>query len=324
MRLIAVTLSIAFAGQAHAQAGKDLSSDYPTKSVRWVVPFSPGAGTDIMARLVGIKLGEAWGQQFIIDNRPGAGGLIAGNTVAKAAPDGYTLLLSNAGPSVNAPLLSKKAPYRVEDFAPVVFFGYAPQIIVANPAFPPKNPKELLEYLKANPGKFNWGSSGVGGNPHIALVLFQAATGVSVTHVPYKGGALALADVAGGQIQLMYSTTVSAWAQIRAGRVRVIGVANTKRLTLLPDVPTLAEGGINDAESFSWNGMAAPAETPRAIIGKLNAEANRILLMPDVRRRLDELGLEVQGGSPEQFAAFVKQEAERINKLIKRGALTRE
>ena len=324
IRFMVVTFSIAYAGQAPAQAGKDPSSDYPNKSVRWVVPFTPGASNDIIARLVAIKLGEAWGRQFIIDNRGGAGGLIGADTVAKAAPDGYTLLLSNPGPNVNSPLLSKQAPYKVDDFAPVVFFGYAPLLILANPSFPPKNPKELLEYLKANPGKFNWGSSGTGSSLHIGLALFQAAIGVRVTHVPYKGSAPALTDVVGGQIQLMHTTTVSAEAQIKAGRVRVIGVANAKRLALLPDVPTLAEGGVNDAEALVWFGMAAPAKTPRAIIDKLNAESNRILLLPDVKRRLDELGLEVQGGSPEQFAAFVSMEAERIGRLIKSGALTRE
>jgi len=323
-RLTAIALCCTIAGQAWAQAAKDAASKYPDKSVRWVVPFTPGASNDIIARLVAIKLGEAWGQQFIIDNRGGAGGLIGADIVAKAAPDGYTLLLSNPGPNVNSPLLSKKSPYKVEDFAPIVFFGYAPLLILANPAFPPKNPKELLDYLKANPGKVNWGSSGTGSSLHIGLALFQAATGVNVTHVPYKGSAPALTDVVGGQIQLMHTTTVSAEAQIKSGRVRVIGVANAKRLALLPDVPTLAEGGIKDAEALVWFGMAAPAKTPRAIIDKLNAESNKILLMPDVKRRLDELGLEVEGGTPEQFAAFIKKETERINKLIKVGALQRE
>ena len=323
-RLAAIMLCCATAGQAHAQAAKGPSSDYPNKSVRWVVPFTPGASNDIIARLVALKLGEAWGQQFVVDNRPGAGGLIGGDTVAKATPDGYTLLLSNPGPNVNSPLLSKKSPYKVDDFVPVIFFGYAPLIMVANPSFPPNNPKALLDYVKANPGKVNWGSSGTGSSLHIGLALFQAATGTKITHVPYKGTAPALTDVVGGQIQLMYTTTVSAEAQIKAGRVRVIGVANLKRLTLLPDAPTLSEGGIKDAEALVWFGMAAPAKTPRAIIDKLNAESNRILALPDVKRRLDELGLEVQGGSPEQIAAFVIKEAERVGGLIKSGALTRE
>ena len=316
MRFIAGALCCALA-VAHA-------AEYPTKPVRWVVPFTPGASNDIIARLIGGKLGEAWGQQFIIDNRPGAGGLIGADTVAKAAPDGYTLLLSNPGPNVNSPLLSRNSPYKVEDFAPVIFFGYSPLLILANPALPVKNPRELLEYLKANPGKVSWGSSGIGSSLHIGLALFQAATGVNVTHVPYKGAGPALTDLVGGQIQFMHTTTVSAEAQIKSGRVRVIGVCAAKRQSLLPDVPTLAEGGIKDAEALVWFGIAAPAKTPRAIIDRLNAESNRILRLPEVKRRLDELGLEVQGGTPEQFAAFVKKEAERIQKLIKSGALKPE
>ena len=314
----------AFIAHASAQPAKNAASAYPDKPVRWVVPFTPGASNDIIARLIALKLGEAWGQQFIIDNRPGAGGLIGADTVAKASPDGYTLLLANPGPNVNSPLLSKNSPFTVDDFAPVIFFGYVPLLILANPALPVRNPKELLEYLKVNHGKINWGSSGTGSSLHIGLAVLQAAIGVKVTHVPYKGSAPALTDLIGGQIQFMHTTTVSAEAQIKAGRVRVVALASPKRQALLPDVPTLAEAGIRDAEAIVWFGMAAPAKTPRAIIDKLNAESNRILLMPDVKRRLDELGLEVQGGSPEQFGAFIKKEADRLQKLISDGALTRE
>ena len=307
-----------------AQAQAQPARDYPDKPVRWVVPFTPGASNDVIARLIAAKLLDAWGQQFIIDNRPGAGGLVGADTVAKAVPDGYTLLLSNPGPNVNSPLLSKQSPYKVEDFAPVVFFGYAPLLILANPALPVRNPKELIEYMKANQSKINWGSSGTGSSLHIGLAVLQAATGIKVTHIPYKGSAPAITDLIGGQIQFMHTTTVSAESQIKANRVRVVALASAKRSPLLPDVQTLAEGGVKDAEAIVWFGMAAPARTPRAIIDKLNAECNRILQMPDVKRRLDELGLEVQGGTPEQFAAFVKKEADRLQKLIKDGALTRE
>ena len=307
-----------------AQAQAQPARDYPDKPVRWVVPFTPGASNDVIARLIAAKLLDAWGQQFIIDNRPGAGGLVGADTVAKAAPDGYTLLLSNPGPNVNSPLLSKQSPYKVEDFAPVVFFGYAPLLILANPALPVRNPKELIEYMKANQSKINWGSSGTGSSLHIGLAVLQAATGIKVTHIPYKGSAPAITDLIGGQIQFMHTTTVSAESQIKANRVRVVALASAKRSPLLPDVQTLAEGGVKDAEAIVWFGMAAPARTPRAIIDKLNAECNRILQMPDVKRRLDELGLEVQGGTPEQFAAFVKKEADRLQKLIKDGALARE
>lgn len=324
LRMVVGIACAAWLVNAFAQPAKNVATGYPDKPVRWVVPFTPGASNDVIARLVAIKLLDAWGQQFIIDNRPGAGGLIGADTVAKAPPDGYTLLLSNPGPNVNSPLLSKKSPYAVEDFAPVIFFGYAPLLILANPALPVRNPRELLDYLKANEGKINWGSSGTGSSLHIGLALFQAATGVKVAHIPYKGSAPAITDLIGGQIQFMHTTTVSAEAQIKAGRVRVVGLASAKRQALLPDVPTLAEGGIRDAEAIVWFGMAAPAKTPRAIIEKLNFESNRILQMPDVKRRLDELGLEVQGGTPEQFAAFVKKEADRLQKLIKDGALSRE
>ena len=317
--VLAAACALAIA-QAHAQPAKD----YPDKPVRWVVPFTPGASNDVIARLIAAKLLDAWGQQFIIDNRPGAGGLVGADTVAKAVPDGYTLLLSNPGPNVNSPLLSKQSPYKVEDFAPVVFFGYAPLLILANPGLPVRNPKELIEYMKANQSKINWGSSGTGSSLHIGLAVLQAATGIKVTHIPYKGSAPAMTDLIGGQIQFMHTTTVTAESQIKANRVRVVALASSKRSPLLPEVQTLAEGGVKDAEAIVWFGMAAPARTPRAIIDKLNTECNRILQMPDVKRRLDELGLEVQGGTPEQFAAFVKKEADRLQKLIKDGALTRE
>ncbi len=320
IRIATLVACAAFATSADAQPAKD----YPDKPVRWVVPFTPGASNDVIARLIAAKLFEAWSQQFIIDNRPGAGGLVGADTVAKAAPDGYTLLLSNPGPNVNSPLLSKKSPYKVEDFSPVIYFGYAPLLILANPALPVRNSKELLEYLKANQGKINWGSSGTGSSLHIGLAVLQAATGVKVTHIPYKGSAPAITDLIGGQIQFMHTTTVSAEAQIKAGRVRVVALASAKRQALLPDVPTLAEAGIKDAEAIVWFGMAGPAKMPRALVDKLNAECNRILQLPDVKRRLDELGLEVQGGTPEQFAAFVRKEADRLQKLIKDGALTRE
>ena len=239
-------------------------------------------------------------------------------------PDGHTLLLANPGPSINNVLLRKKPPYRINDFAPVVFLGYAPLIIVANPAFSPKNAKELIDYAKANPGKVNWGSSGVGSSLHIGLALFQAATGVNVTHVPYKGAALALTDVVGGQIHLMYTTSVSGEAQIKAGRVKVLGVADAKRQPVLPDVPSFAELGIKNADAKVWFGMSAPARTPRPIIEKLNREVNKTLEMPDVRQRLDQLGLVIGGGTPEEFAAFIKTEAGRLAKLIEAGAISQE
>jgi len=312
---LAVAVSVS-AGAAQTDAGA-----YPNRPVRWVVPFTPGASNDIIARLLGQKLGDAWSQQFVIDNRPGAGGSLGAETVAKAIPDGYTLLLANPGPSVNTPLLLRKPLYKVEDFTNIVFIGYAPLLILANPKFPPSNPKELVAYAKANPGKVSWGSSGNGSSLHIGLALFQAATGVEVVHVPYKGSGPAITDTMGGQIQVMHTTTVSAETQIKAGRVKVLGLASAKRSPLLPDVPTLAESGIRDAEAIVWFGMAGPPKLPRALVDKLNAQVNRTLALPDVKQRLDQLGLEVAGGKPEEFDSFVQKEAAKVSRLIKAGLL---
>jgi tripartite-type tricarboxylate transporter receptor subunit TctC len=322
VRTGAVALALFSAGPAWAQS--EPPSAYPSRPVRWIVPFTPGASNDIIARLVGHKLGEAWNQQFVVDNRPGAGGSIGADTVAKAAPDGYTLLLANPGPSVNTPLMLKKPMYKVEDFTNIVFIGYAPLLILANPKFPPSNPKELLAYAKGNPGKVSWGSSGNGSSLHIGLALFQAATGADVVHVPYKGSAPALIDTVSGQIQVMHTTTVSAESQIKSGRVKVLGIASAKRSALLPDVPTLAESGIKDAEAIVWFGMAGPSRLPRALVEKLNAQVNKTLGLPDVRQRLDQLGLEVAGGKPEEFDAFVKKEAAKVQRLIKAGLLKTE
>jgi len=321
MRIAVQLLALAVALAAGAGWAQEAAKDYPGRPVRWVVPFPPGASNDIIGRLVGQKLTEAWGQQFVVDNRPGAGGLIGGDVVAKAAPDGHTLLLANPAPSVNSVLMHRKPPYRIEDFTPVVWIGYAPLIIVASPKFPPASAKELVAYAKANPGKANWGSSGVGSSLHIGLAVFQMATGANVTHVPYKGTAPALTDIMGGNLQLMYTTSVSAESQIKAGRVKVLGIAAKKRQAVLPNVATFEEQGIRNAEAIVWFGMAAPAKTPRAVVAKLNREANRALGMPDVRQRLDQLGLEIEGGTPEKFGAFIRSEADRLTRLIRAGAV---
>ena len=323
-RMLAAACAIASISAASAAAQGNAAAGYPARPVRWVVPFTPGASNDIIARLVGQKLTEALGQQFVIDNRPGAGGAVGAETVAKAIPDGYTLLLANPGPSVNTPLMLRKPLYAVDEFTNIVFIGYAPLLILANPKFPPNNPKELLAYAKSNPGKVSWGSSGNGSSLHIGLALFQAATGVDVVHVPYKGSAPALTDTVSGQIQVMHTTTVSADAQIKSNRVKVLGIASTKRSPLLPNVPTLAESGIKDAEAIVWFGMSGPPKLPRPIVAKLNDQVNKTLTLPDVKQRLDQLGLEVAGGKPEEFDAVVRKEADKGRRLIKAGLLRSE
>lgn len=321
-----LTLSaLVFSGASLAQPAKpDAAAAYPSKPVRWVVPFPPGASNDVIARLIGGKLTEAWGYQFVIDNRSGAGGMIGGETVARAQPDGYTLMLANPGPGIAAPLLARRAPYAPEDLPGVVIIGYAPLILVTHPSLPVRNGKELADYARANPKKVTWGSSGIGTILHLGLVAYLGATNAPLTHVPYKGAAPALTDVVGGQVNGMHTTTVSAEAMIKSQRVRVIGIAGPKRSPLLPDVPTLAESGIKGAESLVWFGMAAPLKTPQPIVQKLNREVNRVLTLADVKVRLDQLGLEVQGGTVEETDRFLRAEIEKMRQLIKAGLLRPE
>ena len=308
----------------YAQPARDDATGYPGKPVRWVVGFAPGASNDVIARTVGARLSESLGQQFIIDNRPGAAGLIGGEIVARAVPDGYTLLLATGGPNTIAPLLTKKPPYRVDDFEYVSVVAYTPLIVVVSPSLPVKTPQELVAYLKANPGKINWGSAGVNSSPHVGLATFEHATGTRMTHVPYKGAAPALIDVTSGQIGGTITSVASADAQLRNNRVRAIAVAGPKRLAALPDVPTLAEAGIHNGDSLVWFGMAAPLKTPQAIVRKLNAGITQALAHADTQRRLTDLGMEIVGGSPEAAAKFVRDEAARIQALLKAGVLKQE
>ena len=304
-----------------AHAAQDPAALYPAKPVRLVVPFTPGASSDIIARLLGQKLGEALGQQFIVDNRPGAGGGVGAETVARAAPDGYTLMITNPGPAINNILLRKKPSYTLSDFAAIVYIGSAPMIAVANVKLPANDMKELIAYAKANPGKVTWGSSGSGSNPHAALEQLKAATGVDITHVPYKGTAPALTDTVGGQIDGLYTTTISAESVIKSGRAKVLGVAGPKRAAVLPNVPTLAEQGIRGADNLLWVGLVTTAKVPRAIIERLNGEANRILRTPEVKQRFEQLGIDIEGGTAAHFEQFIRVQAESLRALIKAGVL---
>jgi len=306
---------------ASAAWAQDPAANYPSRPVRWIIPFTPGASNDIIGRLVAGKLTEQFGQQVIVDNRPGAGGIVGAETVARANPDGYTLILTNPGPNVNNILLRKNPPYKMSDFTPIVWMGYAPFYVMASLNFPPRTAREIVEYGKANPGKISWASSGMGSGPHIALSVFALSTGIKVTHVPYKGTVQPLIDMVAGQIQLLSTTTVSAEAQIKAGRIKVLAIQAKKRSAVMPQIPTLEEQGIKNAEALVWFGMSAPAKTPRPILEKLNREVNKALQMPDVKQRLDQLGLEIEGGTSEKFDAFIKSQAARLNDLIKAGAV---
>ncbi len=324
MKLAWLVMSLFYATIGIAAEKSDPASVFPSKPIRWLVGFAPGASNDVIARIVAARLTEIWGRQIVIDNRPGAGGMIAGEMVARAAPDGYTVLLATGGPNIGNPLLTKKPAYRVEDFAYVAIAAATPMVLIVTPSFPANTPREFVDYIKANPGKVNWASAGVNSTPHVSMAIFTSATGVKLTHVPYKGAALALIDIVSGQVAGMHTSVASAEAQILSKRVRVIAVAGPKRLPSIPEVPTLAEAGISNAEAPNFYGMAAPARTPRAIVQKLNAGVNDALAQPETRKRLGDLGMDVVGGSPEDATKYVMTQVERVRGLIKAGALTPE
>ena len=310
---IAAALALACA-TANAQ-------QYPTKPVRLVVPFTPGGSTDIVGRLITQKLVEFWGQPFVMDHRPGAGGAIGAETVARAVPDGYTLLLTNPGPALHNAVLRKKPSYSLADFAPIVLVGYTPNLVVATPRLPVANLKELIVYARANPGKINWASPGTGSNPHVALEMLKLATGIDVVHVPFKGAPQAFTDLVAGQVDAQYSSYISTEAYVKSGRLKVLGVSGTKRLAALPETATFREQGVEGADSTLWIGFVTAAKTPRAVVDRLNGGVNRALQMPDVRARLEQLGLEIEGGTPEQFGALIQGEARRLAPLARSGAV---
>lgn len=303
--------------QSSKSGDRAAGGDFPNRPVRWIVAIAPGGSNDLIARLLAPRLADVFGQQFVVDNRAGGGGSIGAELVARANPDGHTLLFANPGPSLNNILLKKNPTYVFSDFAPVIFLGYAPLIIVASPAFPPNSAAELVAYAKANPGKVSWGSSGNGSSLHVGLASFQSATGIDIVHVPYKGAVPAMTDVMAGQINLTHTTAIAGDQFIRAGRLKVLGVASPKRQSILPKVPTLGEQGIADADSLVWFGVVAPARTPAAIVNRLNTEIGRILAAADIRQQLESMGVVVEGGEPRAFGQFIKVEAERLAKLIK-------
>ena len=301
------------------------AQDYPSKPIRFIVPFPPGGGNDTMARTVGQKLTEAFGQQVVIDNRAGAGGIIGADMAAHSAPDGYTLFLGGVGSHGTNPNLNAKLPYDpVRDFAPISLIASAPMVVVVHPSVPAKSLGELIKLAKAKPGTLNFASNGTGGSSHLAAELFKMMAGVDIVHVPYKGLAPALIDLLSGQVQLMFSSTVAIIPQVRSGKLRALATTGARRLPALPDIPTAAEAGVAGCETGSWYGVLAPAGTPRAIIDKLNREIVKITQMPDVRERLAAEGAEPAGNSPEEFAAYIKRELARWNKVIKQARIRLE
>ena len=291
---------------------------YPNKAVRMVVPFAAGAGSnDIMARLVAQKLSDNFGQQVVVDNRPGASGIIGTDIVAKAQPDGYTVLMRSLTLPVN-PSLYNKLPYHTEkDLTPVTEVASAPLMLVTHPSLPVKSVQEFIAYAKANPGKLNFGSGGPGTTPHLAGEMLKTMAGIRVIHIPYKGGAPALADLVGGQIQFMCENIPGTLPFAKAGRLRALAITDKKRSPLLPEMPTLDESGLKGYEIVGWNGLFVPAGTSPAIVNKLHAAVVKALALPDVRERLTTMGADGIGNTPQQFTAFIKAEIVKWAKVVK-------
>lgn len=294
-----------------------VAQTYPSKPVRMIVAVPPGGPADTLARLVGPRLSEALGQTVVIDNRPGANGIIAYETAARATPDGYTFVAVAAGVAIN-PSLYRSVPYDpIKDFAPITLGITVPNILVVHPSVKASSVRELVALAKATPGKLTFASAGNGTSGHLALELFRQTTGIDVIHVPYKGGGPALADVMGGQVQALFSIALAATPQIKAGRLRALAISSARRSPVAPDLPTVAELGLPGFEVVGWFGWLAPAKTPPAIVDKLHTEIVKVLTMPEVSQRLLSQSTEPVGNSPAQFAAFIKSEHAKWGKVIR-------
>jgi tripartite-type tricarboxylate transporter receptor subunit TctC len=316
---IAVLLTAMSAGASTLPA---CAQEFPVKPIRIVVTFPPGGPTDAIARPLGQRLADTWKVPVIIDNRGGAGGIVGTEIVAHAAPDGYNLLIGTAGGMSINPALHPALSYDpFRDFAPVGMLVINPQILVAHPAVPANNIRELVAYAKAKPGQLNFGSSGTGTATHLGLELFKSATGIDVVHVPYKGGAPALTDLIAGQVQLIFISIPSVMPQVKAGRLKALAVSSAKRSLSAPDVPTVAESGYPGFEYSNWNALFAPAQTPPAVVKKINAEVVRILNDPALAQSLSSQGADPAPGTPESLGAYMRLDHERWKKVIRAAGI---
>jgi tripartite-type tricarboxylate transporter receptor subunit TctC len=299
-----------------AAAAGAWAQTYPSKPIRVVVGFPPGGGNDIIARLLGAKMQEAWGEPVVIDNKPGANSIIATEFVAKAAPDGYTLLVNaTGGMSVN-PVLYAKLPYdSLKDFVPISMVGSFPLVLAVNPSLPVKSVRELLAYAKANPGKLNYSSGST--SFQVATEMFKQMTGIDVRHIPYKGSAASITALISGDVQMTIVDTPPVLPQIKAGKVRPLAVTTARRAGSMPDLPTISESGVPGYEMALWIGVFAPAATPRDVAAKLNAEVVRIVNLPDIRERLEGMGVEPLGNTSEQAAEWIRGEIAKYGPVVK-------
>jgi tripartite-type tricarboxylate transporter receptor subunit TctC len=321
---VAAALIIAMLGVASASTTTAAEAErYPVKPIRLVVPFTPGGSNDLIGRIIGQKLNEAWAQPVIIDNRPGGGSTIGIEVVVRAAPDGYTLLTTSGGIAINVSLY--KLPFNpITDLAPVALVAQMPYLLAAHPSLPAKSVRDIINLAKAQPGKLAYSSSGAGTSSHLAMEMFESAAGIRMLHVPYKGGAPAVNAVMSNEAQMTFNVITGPLPQVKAGKLRAIAVSSAKRSDVAPDVPTVAESGVPGFEVIAWYNMFAPARTPRSIVNRLNAEVNRIVQLPDVRERMHLLGVSPLSGTPDDLANYLKFEVARWGKLIKQAGIKLE
>jgi tripartite-type tricarboxylate transporter receptor subunit TctC len=313
-RAIVLVVWSVFAGIAGAQPGP---AKYPTKPIRLISPFAPGGGSDRVARMLAPDLGDVWGETVIVDNRPGAGGSVGTEMAARSTPDGYTLVMATASTIVINPLVGKVGYDPIRDFAAIVHTSTVPLVLVVHPSVPAKNVKELIAYARASSTRMNYSSSGEGTITHLAGELLKKIANVDFVHVPYRGGGQAIVDLIAGHVQLGFLNMLEAVPQIKAGRLRALGVSTPSRSPAMPNVPTIAESGISGFDVIQWSGVLAPSGVPRAIVLKWNAEVNRILSRTDTRERLAAAGADPGGGSPEQFANLINADIAKWAKLVK-------
>lgn len=320
--ILTVVTSLA-AGCAFAQQAAAPSQAYPVKPIRMVVPFAPAGVADMLGRTVGQKLGDAWGQQVVVENRGGAGGTIGLEYAARAAPDGYTLAVGNLGTLAINVTLFPRLPYDpVKSFAPITLVAGTPLLLVAHPSLPAKSVKQLIALARANPGQINCASAGTGGPTHLACEIFKTMTNIDIVHVPYKGNVPALTALASGETHIMFTNLLTPAPFIKTGRLRGIAVTSSKRQPAMPDIPTVAEAGVPGFEVSGWYGVLAPAGTPREIITRLNAEIVKIMRLPDVQQIFVRQGIEIFTSTPERFGAHIRSEIAKWSKVVKSAGAT--
>lgn len=316
--LAMITVSMLLAGPAIAQDAARGAGDYPARPIRIIVPFPPGQTVDVVGRMIGQRLNEAFGVQCIVDNRAGASGIVGTQIAMKATPDGYTLLIASNGTLAgNTVLYKQKLPYNAErDFAPVINFIASPQILVSNVNFPAKTVTDLVNYAKANPGKLSYATPGYGTSSHLAMEMLRSKANLQIVMVPYQGSPAAVTEIIAGQIPIMFEASVGILPHIRSGRVRAIATGGAKRAAFLPDLPTVAESGYPDFDATPWVGMVAPRGTPAALVKRLHAEAAKTFQTPESRQRVLGMGAEPLGTGPEEFAVLIKAEIARWGKVV--------